>query len=85
MDFEFSPEQRATAEDSLAAMQAHLGRPIVTEITDVSTFWRAEEYHQRYFEKNGQVACKLRAPAPVEARSEPVEQKSGLLSSIFGR
>jgi peptide-methionine (S)-S-oxide reductase len=83
--FVFSPEQRATAEASLQAMQTHLGRPIVTEITEASTFWKAEDYHQRYFEKHGQVACKLRAPAPVEPRSEPVEQKTGLLSGLFGR
>ncbi|MEM7022466.1 MAG: peptide-methionine (S)-S-oxide reductase MsrA [Pseudomonadota bacterium] len=28
-------------------------RPIVTEITPLNTFWRAEEYHQRYFERRG--------------------------------
>jgi peptide methionine sulfoxide reductase MsrA len=65
-------------------MQTHLRRPIVTEITDAGTFWRAESYHQRYFEKHGRVACKLQAPAPVEARTEPVEQRTGLLSKVFG-
>jgi len=30
---------------------------IVTDIVPVSTFWKAEDYHQRYFEKQGQVRC----------------------------
>lgn len=32
-------------------------RPIVTQVEPASPFWRAEEYHQRYFEKRGRVAC----------------------------
>lgn len=34
--------------------------PIVTEITPASTFYRAEEYHQRYLEKQGLASCHVR-------------------------
>ncbi|NQV82280.1 MAG: peptide-methionine (S)-S-oxide reductase MsrA [Rhodospirillales bacterium] len=53
--FYHSPEQEAHARESMAAYQAS-GRvqgEIVTEIAEATDFWRAEEYHQRYFEKNG--------------------------------
>ena len=32
-------------------------RPIVTAVEPWATFWRAEEYHQRYLEKRGLDAC----------------------------
>ena len=31
--------------------------PVVTEVKRGATFWRAEDYHQRYFEKNGPGFC----------------------------
>lgn len=31
--------------------------PIATQLVEASTFWKAEEYHQRYFEKNGGPSC----------------------------
>jgi peptide-methionine (S)-S-oxide reductase len=46
-------EQEAAATRSRAAAQSRFSRPIVTQIVPVSDFWRAEEYHQRYFERQG--------------------------------
>lgn len=34
-------------------------RPIVTEVTAASRFYRAEEYHQRYLEKQGLASCHI--------------------------
>ncbi len=51
--FVHSPDQEAAAIASRERAQARYQRPIVTEITPASEFWRAEEYHQRYFERQG--------------------------------
>lgn len=34
-------------------------RPIVTEVTPASPFYRAEDYHQRYLEKRGKSSCHI--------------------------
>ncbi len=55
--FYHSPEQEAEARASRDAAQARFPRPIVTEITPATEFWRAEEYHQQYLEKRGLSQC----------------------------
>ena len=34
-------------------------RPIVTKVEPHTTFWKAEEYHQRYLEKRGMAYCHI--------------------------
>lgn len=57
--FTLDDEQDEIARRSLKSASAtgKFPRPIVTEITKASTFYRAEEYHQRYFEKHGVSGC----------------------------
>jgi peptide-methionine (S)-S-oxide reductase len=39
-------------------------RPIVTAVEPFRFFYRAEDYHQRYFEKNGLPSCHVNIPEP---------------------
>ena len=57
--FVHTPVQQTIAEASKARLDENgrYRRPIVTEITPASTFYRAEEYHQRYLEKRGLAHC----------------------------
>ena len=59
--FYHSPEQEVAARKSKQALEASgkLRRPIATEITPASPFWRAEEYHQRYLERRGAESCHI--------------------------
>jgi peptide-methionine (S)-S-oxide reductase len=59
--FFHSPEQEETALASKERLDAsgELPRPVATLIEQAPTFWRAEEYHQRYLEKNSGAACNL--------------------------
>ena len=52
-------EQSARASKSLLEKSGVFKRPIVTVIEPAAEFFRAEDYHQQYFEKRGMKSCHL--------------------------
>ena len=59
--FYHSPEQEAAARAMIERLTAEkrFARPIVTQVVAAQTFWRAEEYHQKYLEKRGVTSCHI--------------------------
>lgn len=57
--FTHSSEQERVAREELekAKTSGRYKRPIVTSIEPARTFWKAEDYHQDYFEKNHGHSC----------------------------
>lgn len=55
--FVHSPEQERVAREELEKARGRFAKPIVTSIEPAQTFWKAEEYHQDYFEKNHGHSC----------------------------
>jgi len=52
-------EQKARAAKDKLQQSGRFSRPIATQIVPAATFWRAEEYHQRYLEKRGLRHCHI--------------------------
>jgi len=59
--FYHDEDQHAAAREGKSSLDARgeLHRPVATEISPAPVFWRAEEYHQRYFEKQGRGGCSI--------------------------
>jgi peptide-methionine (S)-S-oxide reductase len=56
-----SEDQKDAAIQSKDQLEANnrFSKPIVTEIVPAKTFYPAEEYHQKYFQKKGISHCKI--------------------------
>jgi peptide-methionine (S)-S-oxide reductase len=76
--FAHSPEQRATAEQTIKEIEAqHIwDDPIVTQVVDEAPFYAAEEYHQNYYTKNpNQGYCRVViAPKVAKFRKQQLER-----------
>ena len=59
--FFYTPEQESAAKASKARLDGSgkYKKPVVTQIAAAAEFWRAEEYHQQYFEKRGVAHCRI--------------------------
>ena len=53
--------QEVVALQTIARLTAEkkFPKPIVTQVVPAETFWRAEEYHQKYLEKRGAASCHI--------------------------
>lgn len=50
--FYLDDAQKATAERLIAELEAK-GYRVATEVTKATTFWPAEDYHQKYYDRTG--------------------------------
>lgn len=59
--FTYGDDQAKVAEETKKALNesGKLRRPIATVVEPAPTFYRAEEYHQRWYEKKGGASCHI--------------------------
>ena len=57
--FYYSDLQKVSAEKSTEEVQGSFSKPIVTQVIAKDKFYRAEEYHQNYLNKNNLGSCSI--------------------------
>ncbi|GAB1402818.1 hypothetical protein MASR1M68_17290 [Elusimicrobiota bacterium] len=55
--FYTTAEQQKKAKEKINEYSVFFKKPIVTEVIKLEKFYPAEEYHQKYFKKQGRVSC----------------------------
>jgi peptide-methionine (S)-S-oxide reductase len=65
-------KQKLEAEKSKLAAQANFKHPIVTEIVPLKKFYKAEDYHQQYFDNNSSAPY---CQAVIAPKLEKLEKK----------
>jgi len=76
--FHHSEAQRSAAEKSKKAAQAGFSSPIVTEISPLPKFYKAESYHQDYFNNNSRAPyCQAVIRPKLEKLREKLNKPAG--------
>ncbi|MEG3131413.1 peptide-methionine (S)-S-oxide reductase MsrA [Pantoea cypripedii] len=66
--FPTSDAQRIAAKQGIARTEAEIGKPLVTTLEPLSEWYPAEDYHQNFWEKEGQenAFCMMNIPAKLQ-------------------
>ena len=63
--FTFSDAQAEAARSAIARAQAKVEKKVVTAVSPMGAFYKAEDYHQQYDEKTGTHSCAIRLPSGI--------------------